>query len=211
MCIFFVEGDVLHFTPDLFGKPLIRRARGRDRPVLCLFEVAVLSSSYLSGEVWPAEDSSDLARRPVFILVVLWRGASVTDIVPEVSLSDEFFNLILEHDAFFRSVADISVESAVLVLIPLRAVSPHRIESFIHARVLRGQDYILTRPSQVGEVIVLARKGSRDPLIWALGLLLVGVWRSSVISTFSFLVVPVILGGLGFSCWRGLAWRFYQS
>ena len=199
MFVFFAKGDVLHFTPDLFGKLHIKRARGGDRPFLSLSKVAVLSSSLFFGEVWPVEDSSDLAKRSSLILVVSWPGASITDIVREVSFLDEFFDLILESDAFFRSVADISMKSTVFVLIPLRAVSLHRIGSFVHACVLRGQEYILTRPCQVGEVIVLTRKGSRDPLIWALGLLLMGASRSSVISTFSFLVVPVLFGGRRFS------------
>ena len=86
-------------------------------------------------------------------------------IVPEVSFADEFFNLILERDAFFSSVANIPMESTVLVLIPLRAVFPHRIESFVHARVLRGQEYFLIRSCQVSEVIVLARIGFQDSLI----------------------------------------------
>ena len=118
-CVFFTEGDVLHFTPDLFGRLLIRRAHGRDRPFLCLSEVAVMSSSHFSGEVWPTEDSSDLARRLGLILVVLWPDTLVTDIVIEVSFSDEFFNLILELDAFFCSVVDISMKSVVFILIPL--------------------------------------------------------------------------------------------
>ena len=137
-CVFSAEDDVLHFTPDLFGKPFIRRARDHDRPFLSLSEVAVLSSSCFFGEVWPAEDSSDLARRPSLILVVLWPATPVTDIVPEVSFSDEFFNFILKRDAFFCSVADIPMESVVLVLIPLRAVFPHRIGSFVHTCVLCG-------------------------------------------------------------------------
>ena len=145
--------------------------------------------------MWPIEDSLDLARRPDLILVVFWPDASIADIVPEVSFSDEFFNLILECDALFHGVVDIFMISVVFVLIFLRAVSPHRIGSFVHARVLCGQEYILTLPCQVDEVIVLTRRGSWDPLIWAIGLLLVGVCRSSTISTFSFLVVPILLGG----------------
>ena len=123
----------------------------------------------------PTEDSLDLARRSGLILVIMWLGASIADIILEVSLLDEFFNLILKRDALFRGVADISRESTVFVLIPLRAVSPHLIRSFVHVHVLRGQEYILMRPRKVYEVVVLARRGSRDPLIWALGLLLVGV------------------------------------
>ena len=84
-CAFFAEGDVLYLTLALFGRPFIKRACGRDRPFLCLSEVAVLSSLHFSSEVWPAEDSYDLARRLGLILVVLWPSASVTDIVPEVS------------------------------------------------------------------------------------------------------------------------------
>ena len=113
--------------------------------------------------MWPAEDCSDLARRPNLILVVLWHGASIADIVLEVSFLDEVFNLILERDALFCGVANISIISAVFVLIPLRALSPHRIGSFVHARVLRGQEYILTRPYQVGEVIVLAWRRVSGP------------------------------------------------
>ena len=68
----------------------------------------------------------------------------VADIIPEVSLSDKFFNLVLECDALFRGVANISMVLAVFVLIPLRAVSPHRIRSFVQTCVLCGQEYILT-------------------------------------------------------------------
>ena len=73
-CILFAEGDVLYFTSELLGRPLIWRARGRDQPFLCLFEVAVLSSSRFPGKVWLAEDSPDLARRSGLILVIVWPG-----------------------------------------------------------------------------------------------------------------------------------------
>ena len=58
-------------------------------------------------------------------LVIVWLGTPVADIILEVSLSDEFFNLILERDAPFYGVADISMVLTVFVLIPLQAVSPH--------------------------------------------------------------------------------------
>ena len=159
----------------------------------------VLSSPCFPSEVWLAEDSPDLATRSGLTLVIVWLGAPVADITTEVSLSDEFFNLILERNALFRGVADISMESVVFVLIPLRAVSPHRIKVLIHARVLLGQEYILTRPCQADEIIVLARRGSRDHLIRILSLLLVGVWRPLAIFTLSFLVFPVLPGGSRFS------------
>ena len=66
----------------------------------------------------PAKDSPDLVRRSGPILVIMWPGAPVADIISEVSLLDEFFNLILKRNAFFRGVTDISMVSAVFVLIP---------------------------------------------------------------------------------------------
>ena len=145
------------------------------------------------------------------MLVLEELGAPVADVVLEVPFLDQFFNLIFECDAFFYGVANISVIPAVLFLVSFRAVSPHRIWSLIDSCVLCGQKYILTRPCQVDEVIVLARRGSSDPLIWALGLLLVGVWRSSAISALVLLVVPVLLDGLKLSNRCNLSWRPCQS
>ena len=61
------------------------------------------------------------------MLVLEGLGALIADVVLEVPFSDEFFDLILERDAFFGGVANISVISAVLVLVSFGAVSPHRI------------------------------------------------------------------------------------
>ena len=58
-------------------------------------------------------------RRSCLALVIVGLGSPVTDVVLEVSLSDELLNLILEDDAFFRGVADISMVLAVLMLVPL--------------------------------------------------------------------------------------------
>ena len=57
------------------------------------------------------------------MLVLARLGAPVADVVLEVPLSDEFFNLILECDAFFCGVANVSMIVAVLVLVSFRAVS----------------------------------------------------------------------------------------
>ena len=69
--------------------------------------------------MWPTEDSPDLTGRSSLTLVIMWLGAPIMDIIPEVSLLDEFFNLILECNAVFCGVADISMVSAVFFLIPL--------------------------------------------------------------------------------------------
>ena len=58
------------------------------------------------------------------MLVLARLGAPVANVVLEVPFSDEFFDLILECDAFFCGVANISVILAALVLIFFER-SPH--------------------------------------------------------------------------------------
>ena len=96
--------------------------------------------------MWSTEDGSDFVRRFYLALVIAGLGALVADVVLEVSLSNELLDLVLEGDAFFRGVVDIPVLSTVLILVLVRAVSPHRIGLLIYAYVLRGQQYILIRP-----------------------------------------------------------------
>ena len=71
-------------------------------------------------------------------------GASIADIALEVPFSDEFFDLILECDAFFGVVANILMVPAILVLISFLAVSPYCVRPFVDSRALCGQEYILT-------------------------------------------------------------------
>ena len=49
--------------------------------------------------------------------VLVGPGAPVADIVLEVPLSDEFFDLVLKCDAFFSGMANILMVSVVLVLV----------------------------------------------------------------------------------------------
>ena len=144
--VFFTEGDIFRLTSILLGRLLVGRAHGRNRPFPSLSEVAVLGSSRLFGEEWSAKDGSDFARRSYLALVLTGLGGPVADVVLKVSLSDELLNLVFEGDAFFRGMADIPMVSAVLILVPLLAVSPYHIRSLVYACVLCGQEYILTRP-----------------------------------------------------------------
>ena len=112
---------------------------------------------------------------------------------------------------FFYGVANVSVISAMLVLVPFRAVSPHRIWSLVDFCVLCCQEYILTRPCQVGEVIVLSQRGSSDPLIRAFGLLLVVVQRLLAVSALALIVVPILLGRLELSRLCNLTLCPYRS
>ena len=113
------ESDVIRLPSELFGRPLVRKVRGRNRSFLCFSEITILGSWRFPREVWPVEDSSDLARKSCLTLVVAQLGASVADIISEVSFSDEFLDLIIEHNALLRGVADILVISAIFILIPL--------------------------------------------------------------------------------------------
>ena len=143
-CVLSTEGDIVRLTSNLFGRLLVERASDHDRPFPGLSEVAVLGSSRFPSEVRSAEDSSDLVRRPCLVLVLTGLGSPVADVVLEVPLSNEFFNLILDCDAFFCGVANILVISALHVLVSFRAVSPQRIWSPVDFCVLCGQERILT-------------------------------------------------------------------
>ena len=101
-CVFFTEEDIVRLTSDLFGRPLVRRACGRDRAFPGLSEVAVLGSSHFLSEVRSTKDSSDLARRSCLVLVLTGLGALVADVVLEVPLSGEF--LISSLSAMHSSV-----------------------------------------------------------------------------------------------------------
>ena len=114
-CILFTEGDSVRLSSNLFGRLLVGRARGRDLLFPSLSEVAILGSSRFPDEVRSVKDSSNLAMRSCLTLVLAELGAPVTDVVLEVPFLDEFFNLILECDAIFCGVANISVISAVLL------------------------------------------------------------------------------------------------
>ena len=137
-CVSLTEGDIFRFTSSLLGMPLVERVHGRNWPFPGLSEVEVLRSSRLLGEVRSTEDGSDFVRRSYLALFLVWLSAPVADVVLEISLSDEFLNLVLEGNAFFCRVVDIPVVSVILVLIPLRAVSLHRIRSFVYTCVLCG-------------------------------------------------------------------------
>ena len=124
MRVSFTEGDIFRLTSSLFGRPLVERAHGCNRPFPGLSDVAILGSSRLPSEVWSIEDGFDFVGRSCLVLVLARLGAPVADVVLEVPISNEL-NLILQGDAFFFGVADISVVSVVLALVPFRAVSLH--------------------------------------------------------------------------------------
>ena len=52
-------------------------------------------------------------------MVLLGLGAPVADVVSKVPLADEFFDFILECDAFFGSVANVFMISSILAWVSL--------------------------------------------------------------------------------------------
>ena len=130
------------------------------------------------------------------MLVLLGLGAPVADIVLKVSFSDEFLNLILEANAFFHRVADISVVSTILVLVPLPCIESGCLYTPVCSVAKNTSSRDLVRSVKL---LHLLRRGSRDLLIRALGLLLVAFQRSPVISTLALLAVPNLLSGHGLS------------
>ena len=83
----------------------------------------VLGSSRLSGEVQPAEDGLDFAKGSYLALVSARLSTFVMDITPEVPVTYDFRDLILDHDTLLSSMADILVISAILILISFGVVS----------------------------------------------------------------------------------------
>ena len=69
--------------------------------------------------MWPAEDSSDYTGRFCLASILVGLGAPVVDVVLKVPLPDEFFDFILECDAFFGGVANVFMISSILAWVSL--------------------------------------------------------------------------------------------
>ena len=76
-----------------------------------------------SGEVRSAEDCLDFVWWLCLRCIILRLGPLVVNVVLEVPAANEFLNFILKCNAFFNSVTDVIMLSAIFVLIPFRAVS----------------------------------------------------------------------------------------
>ena len=122
VCILITEGDIVHLTSELLGRPFVRRVCTHERSFHYLSEIAILGPSRLPSEVQSAEDSPDLTRWSYLALVVARLSASVTDVISKITFTDEFSDLILEHNALFSGVADIFVILAIRILISFGAV-----------------------------------------------------------------------------------------
>ena len=82
-----------------------------------------MGSSCLSNNVWSTEDGPNFARRFCLVLVIMRLVFFVMDVLLEVPITDEFFDLILEHATLLCGVADILVTPTIFILIIFGAVS----------------------------------------------------------------------------------------
>ena len=108
-CISFTKGGVIHLPSELLCGLLAQGVRICEQLIPCFPDIMTLGSSRLSGEVQPPEDGPNFARTSCLALVSAQLGASVTDIILEVPITDEFLDLILEHDTLLCGMADILV------------------------------------------------------------------------------------------------------
>ena len=72
-------------------------------------------------------------RRSYLALVSAQLGTSNTDVISEVPITNEYLDLILEHDVLLCGVIDILVIPEVLVLISFGVVSSQWIRSLVDA------------------------------------------------------------------------------
>ena len=133
VCISFTEGDVVHLPSELLCRPLVQRVLICERFFLCFSNIVILDPSRLSGQVWSVEDGPNFLKRFTPILVIL-----VMDVVSEVTITDEFLNLLFEHDTLLCGVVEILVISIVLILISFGVVSSQQIRPLVDVCLFGG-------------------------------------------------------------------------
>ena len=77
----------------------------------------------LSNKMGSTKYSLDFMRGLYLWPIILSSHPSIVDVVLQVPMVDEFLYLILQGDALLGGMTDISVESVVLILISLEAIS----------------------------------------------------------------------------------------
>ena len=87
----------------------------------------VSSLAPFSSKMRSAKDSPYLVWGLYFWLVILRSHPPVIDIVLQVPVTYELLYLIFDDDALLGGMADISVGSTILVLVPLGTISLQRV------------------------------------------------------------------------------------
>ena len=115
------------FPIEMFYRPLVQVIDISERPFPRFSGLAVSGPARLSSKMGSAKDSLDLVWGLHCRMVILRSHPPVVDIVLQVLATNELLYLIFKGNALLNVMVDISVESAVLVLVPLGAISSQRV------------------------------------------------------------------------------------
>ena len=133
MHISITGSNVVHIPFELVCRPLVQTVNVGEQSVLGLSKVAISSSPRFSDEMRSSKDGPDFERL----------GSPVTNVVLKVPIMDEFFALILKHDALLCGMADILEIPIVLVLISFGAISSQWVEPLVDPSLLGCQEDLL--------------------------------------------------------------------
>ena len=128
VCIILFESDVVVLPFKLLYRPFVHAVDIGKRFLLRLPDIVFLCPTGFFREMRSAEDRPDFAWEFDLKSIIMRPSPPVVDVMLEVSVTDEFLNLILEGDAFLGSVTNILVEPKVFVMVPLRAISMQRVK-----------------------------------------------------------------------------------
>ena len=118
------EANAIILLLEVFCRPLVQVVDINKWYFPCFPGVVVSGPTRLSREIGFTKDSLDLAWGLCCRTVILRSHPPVIDIVLQVPAANELLYLIFEGDALLGGMVDISVESVVLVLVPLGAIPP---------------------------------------------------------------------------------------
>ena len=120
VCITFSESDVDVFPLELFCESLPHSMDICEQPILHLPDVTVLHPTH---EVRTAEDHPNFSWGLCFRSIILRPRPSVIHVILQVPTANELLYLIFESDVLLSGITDTFMEPAVLILVPLVAVS----------------------------------------------------------------------------------------
>ena len=123
VCIIISKDDVIIFPFEIFCRLLVQVVDISEQPITCFSDATVLGPACLLDEVGFIEDSLDLTRGLHFWSVILWSRPPIVDIDLKVPEKDKLFYLILQGDTLLSGVADVSMRSTKLVLVPFESIS----------------------------------------------------------------------------------------
>ena len=118
-----LEGDVVILPLAMFRRPLVHGVNISERSCLRFSNVPFLGPTCFSSKVGPTEYGLNLMRRFCLRSFVMWSGPPSINVVLKVPSTDELFDFVLQHNTLLRSVTNVLMVSAILILISFEAIS----------------------------------------------------------------------------------------